>query len=236
MSLIRTIKVALICSLSLFNFSSVSATEIKIQNIQINAPHINDYVLITQESDQKFYLLFETFTTQKNHLKVAYVQTDEYNQIKQGKRIGLKDYKMVQTIKAWEKFNISNKVFKKIKDKVRNDWTTILEKTKAEFPEVMAKISQDIKHKYKKDFSFEVKDILPVELLETERSITTINIGNVDSEAGRYKMAMANTIIQVKGKVVVLMSFRKFEEASDIQNLKTSTVQTRDAYLEFNQY
>lgn len=233
----KTLVVSVWLMLALMIFQPALAKEFKVDSVVLTAPHIDDYVLITESSDEKFFRLFEAFTTQKNQLIVAYVQTDEYNQIKQGQaKVGLKNYKLVQTIKQWEKFNFSNKDFAKIKSKVKKDWDTILQRTQQKMPEFMAKLRNNIKEQYDQEFEFKVNDIVPIDLMETENSVTTINVGHVKSTTGAYKMVMANTITRIKGKVVVLMNFRKFSTYKDIQLLSDSAIQTRDIYLKANQF
>ena len=222
--------------LQLFLLGNATASTMNIAGEDIKAPYVNDYVLITKESDAEFYKIFETFTSKNNNLKAAYVQTDEYNLIKKRSSKDIKNYKLVQTLNSLEKRHVSSKDFLKLKLKVKRDWEVVLEKVKDKIPEITAQISSAIKKEYDTKFKFEIDEIIPVELFETDSSITSINIGSVNSSKGKYKMVVANTITKIKGKVLVILSYRRLNNIKDIQILKESAIETRNAFIEANKF
>lgn len=223
----------LICAIISFG---VQAHSIPIGKVSIKAPHLEDFVLIAKESDVKFFNLFQTFTTPNNHLQVAYVQTDAYNKLKAGRQAQLKNYKLVQTVKKLESYDLSSKDFQALKNKVKKDWLKIVAKAQQQFPETMDRISRDIKSKYAVDYDFDIKGMVPIDMMETDNSVTTFNIASVKNEKMDYKMVMANTMLAIKGKLVVLLSYRKFENLNDIEVLKESVRSSRDLFFQANPF
>lgn len=231
-----TKKIVFFALLNLFFLTNVSASEIDIEGVSLKIPYIDDYVLVTEDSDKVFFKLFKTFTSSKNNLQVAYVQADEYNAIKKRSSKSLQNYKLVQTIKLMEKYNFSSKDFNKLKTKVNSDWMAVTKRAKKNLPDVVAKISDAIKKQYDKDFSFDVNEIIPVDMFETENSITSINIGSVSSSSKKYKMVLANTIIKVKGRLLIIMSYRRLNRIKDVTMLKESAIYTRNLFIEANKF
>jgi translation initiation factor 2 beta subunit (eIF-2beta)/eIF-5 len=225
----------ILITLNLFLLGNASASTINVAGETIKTPYLNDFVLITKESDAKFYKIFETFTSKNNRLKAVYIQTDEYNLIKKRASKHIKNYKLIQTLKSLEKRHISSKDFAMLKQKVKRDWESVLEKVKDKLPDVSAQISRAIKNEYDKDYKFEVDEIIPVELMETDNSITSINIGSVNYSKQKYKMVVANTIAKIKGKVLLILSYRRLQKIKDIQELKQSAIETRNAFIKANQ-
>ncbi|WP_029407238.1 hypothetical protein [Thiomicrorhabdus sp. Milos-T2] len=220
--------------LNIFFLTNVYASEIDVKGVSLKMPYIEDYVLVTEKSDKGFFKLFKAFTSSKNNLQVAYIQTDEYNAIKKGSSKSLQNYKLVQTIKRMEKYNFSSKDFNNLKAKVNADWMVVAKRAKEKLPNVVAKISDAIKKQYDRDFSFDVNEIIPVDMFETENSITSINIGSVSSTSKKYKMVLANTIIKVKGRLLIIMSYRRLDKIKDIAMLKKSAIHSRNLFIKAN--
>ena len=217
----------------LLAFNPIYAVDFYVGKVGLKAPNLKGYEVITSDIDKEFYTFFLMVTPEVNALKLAYIDVDDYNQYKGGKVDAVQDYKLVQAPKKFESSYVSLEMFKEHKKRFRSQLKPALDRLRLQWPELAKAVSQKTKE-YGFKFDIGLNETIPIDMFETDESITVIMLAGYESPTGVVDMINATTIIRVQGKLIFLYSFREYTSLHDISIVTESAIEMKDAYLAIN--